>query len=548
MLFIAFLPFILSCSKDDSGSESINIDAGIISQSQVGEITLPTANLSENIYDGSINGTPVKLVKSGDNQLTFYLPNVIVAGNYDLLIPSLNATIGVEVNETTLTSSADETMTDFFTNLTTYSQTLDTSTPQGLDVSQSITLFSSFYNNSNQEQKNAFALIYKANKSQFDNFFLNIDAGRTPNSFFSDLFLTNSKATFEIALGVGLVVAAPVLAGATAVAVGVLGVLVAKKGCERAYRANQELIDNVYDDISIKVAGFFGVNNRVNENIVLTDNLEKQLTFEVSRRKIIASDENKTTPLAMMYFDAYERYNEMTGEINQTIQNLNEDNTINYGDVSLETLPSSSPEAVVTGTAEMFSNFDFSIINSNLSLQQASLLSDGQLKLKASITGNPSSNSVISNLTYSYDNEFSRFSGTLSLRVDRSLIGTWQLESFNNGTLVGQYQDFYLTSCPSISYQKFTYLNSTLVFISNTFTENTTFRYIYLNKTVSNSCVVTSDDPDTTEDDILTSNGTFLVNGNNFEAILSDGTQSNISLNFITSTKIKIGTEVYIKQ
>lgn len=538
----------ISCSKDDNSNENINVDAGIISHSQVAAINMPSANLSQNIYDGSINGTPIRLVKSGDTTLTFYMPNDIPVGNYDLLIPSLNATIGVEVNETSLVDSADDTMTDFFTNLTTYSQTLDTSTPEDLDMSQSITVFSNFYNNSNQEQKDAFAVIYKANKAQFDNFFLNIDAGRNPNSFFSDLFLTNSKATFEIALGVGLVVAAPVLAGATAVAAGVLGVLLAKKGCERAYRANQELIENVYDDVSIKVAGFFGVNNRINENVVLTDNLEKQLTFEVSRRKIIASDESKTTPLATMYFDSYERYNELTGEINQTIGDLNNENTVNYGDVSLETLPTSSPEIVVTGTAEMFSNFDFSINNANLSLQQATLLSDGQLKLKASITGNPTSNSITSTLIYSYDNEFSKFSGTLSLRVDRSLVGTWQLESFENGIPIGQYKDLFSTSCPSIVIEKYTFLSDIITFNSSTYTDNATNRYIYLNKTISSNCVVQNDAADTTEDVNEVTNGTYTIEGINVSIINSLGEQLVEPLIFVNSTKIKIGNVVLNKQ
>jgi hypothetical protein len=252
-----------SCSSDDNSTNIINIDAGIVSNAQVKELVLPTENLSQNIYDGTINGTPIKLVKSGDSSLSFYMPNTIPAGNYDLLIPLLNATIAVEVNETVLSVSADETMSDFFTNLSTYSQTLDTSTPQGLDMSQAVTSFVNFYNNSNQEQKDAFAIIYQANKITFNNFLLNVDAGRNASSAFTDFFVNNKKATFSIALGVGIVVAAPVLGGATAVAAGVFGVLLAKRGCERAYRANKDLIDNVYDDITVKVNGFFGLNDRI---------------------------------------------------------------------------------------------------------------------------------------------------------------------------------------------------------------------------------------------------------------------------------------------
>lgn len=545
---IILVSLFISCSKDNDSTNPINIDAGIVSHDQVAEITLPTENLSQNIYDGNINGTPIKLVKSGINELSFYMPNDLPVGDYNLLIPALDATISVQINQTVLTNSADETMSDFFTNLTTYSQTIDTSTPEGLSMSQAISSFSNFYNNSNQEQKDAFALIYKANKTKFDNFTLNIDAGKSTNSFFSNLFSKTKKATFSIALGTALVVVSPVLGGATAVAAGVFGVLLAKQGCERAYEANKELIDYVYDDISVKFNGFFGSNIKANENLVLVDNTLKQMTFQVSRRKIIASDESKTTPLAIDYFDSYKRYNELTGKINQTIENLNNSNTIDYGDVAYESLPTSSPEVIQNVTSEMFSNVSFSLNNSNLSLQQATFLSDGQLNLKALIVGNPSANSISTNLTYSYDNDFSEFSGTISLRVDRSLEGTWKLESFNNGIPVGQYQDLFSSSCPTIVYERFTYLNYVVVFNSDSYTDNSSTRYLYLNKTITPNCIVQSDAADTVEDYNDIGNGSYVINGNNIEILNQDGDQINSSLVFISNTKIKIDDQVFVKQ
>jgi hypothetical protein len=540
---------VVSCSSDDSDN-SVNFDAGVVSHAQVKELTFPTNSINENIYDGSINGTPIKLVKSGDSSLSFYMPNDIPTGNYDLLIPSLNATIAVEVNQTVLTVSADETMSDFFTNLSTYSQTLDSSTPEGLDMSQAITSFVNFYNNSNQEQKDAFAIIYQANKIKFNNFLLNVDAGRNSQSTFTDFFVNNKKAVFSIALGVGIVVAAPVLGGATAVAAGVLGVLLAKKGCESAYRANKDLIDNVYNDITVKVNGFFGLNNRANENIVLVDNIAKQLTFEVSRRKIIASDESKTTPLAIDYFESYRMYNEFAGETNLNIQNLNTSSTIDYSEVALETLPTSSPEIVTNVTSDIFTNVSFSVNNSNLALQQSTLQSDGQLNVKVSLVGNPTSNSISSNLNYSYSNGFSDFSGKLSLRVDRSLEGTWVLESYG-GIPVGQFENYSNLDCPNIVVGKSTVLNETLIFGTNTFTGSSSYKNISFNLTYNpTTCAVTNDGPDTEIIDNNSYNGTYTVNPSNIQIIYNSGVGGSDTIIFLSNNRIKtVGEEeIYVRQ
>jgi hypothetical protein len=123
------------------------------------------------------------------------------------------------------------------------------------------------------------------------------------------------------------------------------------------------------------------------------------------------------------------------------------------------------------------------------------------------------------------------------------------MESFNDGTPIGQYQFFYLTNCPSVLYQKFTFLSDVIVFNSETYTDTSNTKYIYFNKTVNGqNCSVTNDAPDTEESFIDATNGTYIFNGDNIHIINSDGDQQIIPLTFITNTKIRIGDIVLNKQ
>jgi len=551
IIFILCFQFVFfSCSKDETSSGIAEVDAGNVVQNQVASVTLPNEGINQNIYTITEQGIPLNLVKSGPNQLLFLIPNDMPVGQYSITIEELNATIKFNVNPIELTDSADITMTDFFNNLSTYSQTIDTSTPEGSDVFQTITNFVSFYSNSSQAQKDAIALVYKANKTRFDNFLLSNTSGRQSTLSFSDFFSRNAQATYQIALGTALIVTAPAaFTGVAAVAIGTMGVLVAKKGCELAYRENKDLIDNVYNNIKFKIDGWFGNNRMASEKIILTDNIVKEVSFEVVKRKIILSDQNKTTPLANLYFDSFNRYNEYTNRVNQTIQNLSTSSNFSTNPILNEILPTSSPEITENISQEVFSNATFSINNNNISLQQATL-QNGLLNLKATIVGNPNSNSVISELKYSYNNEFSEFTGTLSLRLNRSIIGTWVMESFANGIPVGQYETSYFSSCPSISERLFTFLSSTSTYNSNgTYSDVANTKYVELNKTINTSnCTVINDAADTSTTFNDTSSGTYVINGANLEIVNSDGDEFIVPLTFLSTTKIKVGEYILNKQ
>ena len=60
----------------------------------------------------------------------------------------------------------------------------------------------------------------------------------------------------------------------------------------------------------------------------------------------------------------------------------------------------------------------FSVNHPNLSLETATLLNNGQLRIKIKFVGNPPINKVISTLNYTYSDDFSSFSGNFPIEVN----------------------------------------------------------------------------------------------------------------------------------
>jgi hypothetical protein len=544
----------VSCSKDDaSGDEAITIDGGQVAQAQVTTVALPGADLSDNIFDATIGGAPIKVVASGDNTITFYTPTDLAPGNYDVVIPGLNATVTVEVLPTQLTQSADETMSDFLSIINGYSQTLGT-TPEAIKVQHSITAFNTFYASASAEQKNAFAVLYKANKTQFDDFFLNPDGNRSiVGDFDVQKFTRNTKAVWQIALGAALVVTAPVLVtGALAtVAVGVTGVLIAQAGCENAYSINEELVDEVYETISLKVGSWFGSNDRLSplaQGISLKDNVVQVLPFDFVERHITSADANSTEPLAVEYFKDFNRYNQIVSQTNTLIGNLQNSPGIDYENVTAEQLPATSPQVNNPVSAEMFTNMTFSVNNPDLSIQQSSIAASGQLSLKIKIAGNPSTLPIQTTLKYSYSDGLSRFTGTLPLTVSPSVIGTWKMVTFDNGKLPGEYVNYsFADSCPSLATAAYTMISDIITIGETTYATASVEKDVQYNLSWS-GCTVLSNGADIFQTFNDTDSGTYVMDDTTYTATASDGTVISIQFEWINKNKVKFGDSVYERQ
>jgi hypothetical protein len=551
---LAFCLTFVGCSKDDSTDGPIDIHGGEVSQAQVATVVLTGSNMNQNVYNATIGGTPIKVVRSGEDSITFYTPIDLAPGNYDVVIPDLDATVTVEVLPTQLIESPDETIADFLAVIDNYSQGLG-DTPQAVSVKNAITSFNTFYASASAEQKNAFAVLYKANKAQFDNFFLNIDGNRSiVGDYFGEKFAQNTSAVWKIALGTALVVTAPVLVtGAVAtIAVGVTGVLIAKAGCENAYSINEELVDDVYKTLSMKVGGWFGNNDRSSQSfqgVAVMDNISQQMTFDLIERHITSADANSTAPLAVQYFEDYTRYNQIAGSTNTLIDNLGNANpAISYEDVSAEQLPSSSPEVNTPVSSGMFENMTFSVDNADLSIQQASVSAEGQLTLQIKIVGNPATLPIQTTLKYAYSDGLSEFTGSLPLKVSPSVIGTWKLVSFEDGKALGEYVPYsWAESCQSLVLAAYTMESETFTIGATSYSSVSVETTKIFNLTWS-GCSVLTNGPDTVNTYTDTETGTYVLDGDSFTVTPNGGEVVTVSFQWINKNKVRINDSVYVRQ
>jgi uncharacterized protein (TIGR02145 family) len=413
LLLIATIVVItVSCSKDDSPNEPVN--GGEIFTAQIVTVNLPDADFDANEYQGTIGGIPVTLTVSPDNTLLFMAP-IGLEGNHDLVIPALDLTFHYNLTATVLDKTPDETIEDLTANFSTFIQLIDES-PEAASVKHNIETFNTYFSNANIEEKTNIAIAYKANKALIDDLLLNNNSASRGIVGETLFFIAKHKQAVVLMLaGAALISATPIL-----------GVAIAGAGAYKAYKANAEAIDNIYNTITLKVGTWFGSNNRgPNDNgLVLLDNQPKTIPFDLVERRLIASDADKTEPIAKDYFTSHNLYNYYAEKTNDIIDNTNTVKGTDFSDLTLEELPQTTPEVNNPVNEEMFSKVQFTINHPNVSLVSAILDGDGQLKITVKIVGTPVSYPVLTSLNYSYDDDFSSFTGTLPIEVTNLICET----------------------------------------------------------------------------------------------------------------------------
>ncbi|ESU29085.1 hypothetical protein FLJC2902T_11230 [Flavobacterium limnosediminis JC2902] len=546
MTFLMVIAMI-SCSKEDSTEQTAPItqEGGAISGSQIVTVTFDNITLTQFEYQGTIGGIPVNLVQTGEHTLAFYLPNEVLTGAHDLIIPGLsNATVHYDISPTVLTGTADENVVDLFANLNTFAQTLGND-PQAVSAQNAINTLITHYNNASAAEKASIATLYKANKQLFDHLIL---------TDFSDI--TGRNTVTETKIHINKHVAAIALVGVAALGVAaspVLGCAILAVAGYKAVKANTEALENIYDKTSTIVSGWFSNKNHSSANrtpdIILTDNIAKELTFNIKERKLIASDASKTEPLAVQYFNSISLYNHIVAENNPVIAQTNTEEHTDFDSLPQEALPASNPDVVSPVDDSFMENVQFSVNDPNVSIVTAALSSNGQLNLKLKLNGAPTTLPVRTNLHISYNDGFSSFSGNIPVTVEASLIGTWTLVSFEDGVSLGTYVELFTSpSCPSVATQSYTVLNETLVIGEGTYSFVEQDKYRFYNQSIlTSNCSIETDAADTFETYTDTGSGTYVLDGNTFTATSSNDEVTTHTIQFITLNKVKVGDRIYVR-
>ena len=415
---IIFSTFLFSCSKDDTASDSIDENGGQIYRYQVVTINVGSTSLTNNVYLGTLAGTTVELTKVADHELVFYVPETTPIGATELHINSLNnAKINYEVKDVILTQSVDETLAPLETNFENYGNQLSTAS-QDIPFVQNHSTMMSYYNGLSIEEKSEVAKFYKVNKTIIDAVY-NTDYSTIQGR---NIDMQENRALvlrFKAALAVGMIGSAVAIAEPSNI-IRPIAIGVAIAGISAAVDYHFELIDRNINIIEMKINALTGTNNRnTNSQLSLTENVATTLPFNVNVRPIQETDSNSQQEYMKLYFATKNRLNELISNINEAILWVN--NAIPF--VSFDTLPlaqvSSSANPVTANvTSQIMQKINFSISHPNLSLETATLQSNGQLNLKVKFVGNPTATSISSTLNYTYNDDFSSFSGSFPIKIN----------------------------------------------------------------------------------------------------------------------------------
>ncbi|MHA3789400.1 hypothetical protein ACX0HA_14410 [Flavobacterium hauense] len=546
LLFLLAITLIISCSKDDDSKAPIDETGGDVFRSQIVTVDAGT-ELKENEYDAIFNGQDIKILKTEENKLSFFVPYTTTLGNQDLIIPALSATIHYTVKDVILDASAEETIEPLLANMDTFKLTLDDS-QESADVKSTLESFNNYFENATIDEQTQMAVMYKSNKTLFDAILLTNFSNPGDRITLSDIALiTQHSAAVLLAAG-GSVAAIFGPTGADKI----LGVAVAAVGFIKSIQTQVKLQQRNLDTLGLVFEGITGELDRGGNELLFQDNTATTISLDLAEKKLTTTSAAAAKGDLAVYFKDFNRYNYYAAKINVIIETLNKIPFVSFKPIPLEKM-TENVQAVNTDVDQtIYDDITFSIDHPNLSLVSVSFLNSGQISLKIKITGSPTQFPIASKLKYTYKDDYTTLSGTISINVEKKnqLIGTWNMESFNNGFLPGQYVSTYgFQMCPNIVTGGYTTLHATVTFTENTF--NVTGSDIIVNGNVGKdeNCNVIQDDPDTSTTDNYSEDCTYTLSGNTITITTPGEPEPGVeTLTFITPDKIKIGGDVFVRQ
>ncbi|WP_395633002.1 DUF1566 domain-containing protein [Flavobacterium sp.] len=433
LVFLLIGIFFFSCSKEDSETSENSQNGGEISRFQIVTVDVGSTILNNNTYAGTFNNLPIQLAKIDNNKLVFYVTETTPLGKARLVIPEINnLKITYDVIDVALSQTAQLTLQPLVEYEQTYFNTI-TSTPENVTFIQNHNSFMTFLNNLNSVDIDKAAKFYKVNKNIIDPVYTtdySLIQGRNSVALNNDFdfayyksLINKHKAAVAITIIAGaFAVLPPYEPVETTLAIGV--------ACAGIYKSKEfhgEILTDVFRVIEINLGGVNGINNRfnnsTNSNLTFTDGQISILPFQVNAKNFKNSDSSIQKQYLQLFFEAKSKLNYFISGINTTIDWVN-DNVplVNFSSIPLTSVPNNSGGSSFDANSQIMQGFSFSLNHPNLSLQSASLTSTGQLSVKIKIIGNPTTVPVTSTLNYSYNDDFSTFSGSFPITVTQNIL------------------------------------------------------------------------------------------------------------------------------
>lgn len=477
LLLFVFLN-LYNCSSDDTDinnnedpeqtQSNLSTETSNVNTYEVATINVNNTNLNDT-YEASFAGETVTLTKINETTLGFLLPTLI-DGTYTLDFEL--GTLDFEVTQTVLEQSSEEVIDSFKNRLETNFVATDTQTS-----SEGTIILESILSNATNEEKEAIALYFEANKEVFNEVINlpSIAAKTTDNIDLIRKVGNYNINVFQLGIG-GLAVYGAAGLGTTGV-----GAILAGAGLGLMYDAIQDTVNNVDDMIntSVKVIdyNYFDAslkNKTTTTSSILSfnDNSSKIINTNQNKRSLDQTDSTSNVYFYNTFFNTYETFDSIISKMNTVINLANKIPFISITPLQNNTIPANGTITSDTITTNDFSNYSFSINNPQINVSSV-FLETG--KFEITVTADQSldlSEPISTELIVTYKDDFNELSKSFDIElieeeIPNPFIGTWEAVSFN-GTRVGQFISNSTSSfCIGMDTQSYTISSATAI-ITNT--------------------------------------------------------------------------------
>ncbi len=293
------------------------------------------------------------------------------------------------------------------------------------------------------------AKFYKTNKAIFDAVYLtNYDViqGKNPSQTQEDF---DFQLYRSLILKHKLAVAVTVIAGTLAATPPYelietsITTAVALAGIYKAKDFHMQIVTDVFRVIEVELNDVLGDNARVANKkstpLSLSDNQAVTMPFTVNAKTLNNADNGIQKEFVQKYFTSKNSLNDFIDQLNSAIIWINSNISFaNLSTIPTIEVPNTSTSNSFNTNTQLMSHFIFSVNHPNLSLETATLSSTGLLNLKVKFIGSPTTVPINSTLNYTYNDDFSSFSGSFPIEVEAeqqliSLVGNWAIVGYGSG-------------------------------------------------------------------------------------------------------------------
>lgn len=439
LLLLTLVFFLSSCETEDETSQEQQqeqqteyLDLGAVFTQQI--VKFSSEKLTEQQYQATLGDATIDIQKISEIEYVLLMPGNVDLGDQEMSVAGIdNLFITVNIVETTLSNSPDETLEPLFNNITTFKETIDNESAYASSVQAVLDAFDANYQTLSMADKTILAKLYTANSTLMDETILS-DYTRIADT---QLQLVGK---YLFAVGAFSVATVGVIAVPDLVSKGGLAVI-ASIALYKAYDYKDRLAEDTLKKVNMVINYVTSALDTRNSALIeLYNNQNNSFPLETKDRVLISSDQNDTNGNLVDFFNSFSVFNSNVDRLNVAIQFVNDN--LWFSNIPLldrDSLPNSAPLEDVTANQAVFQNANFTISDSRITLNNVSF-SNGNINIRASfVDPNFSGEYVDTFLEFTYGDDFNELEGKFPVRIFPEVVfeftGLWNWRHYEDDTL-----------------------------------------------------------------------------------------------------------------